>query len=110
MKIISTKEYNKLKKTQSAYLDLLMKPLQGVFEKVTDDDLLRENGLLNAENERLNNTINELEKELINCIKEAKLKWGNQLTDKGYLDIQITIKNYEDILDKLQELKGVDKE
>ena len=59
MKIISTKEYNKLKKTQSAYLDLLMKPLQGVFEKVTDDDLLRENGLLNAENERLNNNINK---------------------------------------------------
>ena len=64
MKIISTKEYNKLKKTQSAYLELLMKPLQGVFEKVTDDDLLRENGLLNAENERLNNIIKDIKSQL----------------------------------------------
>ena len=66
MKIISIEEYNKLKKIQSAYLDLLMKPLQGVFEKVTDDDLLRENGLLNAENERLNNIIKEVREKIKN--------------------------------------------
>ena len=59
MKILSNKEYNKLMKMKSDYLDLLWKPLQGAFEKITDDDLLRENGLLNAENERLNNIINK---------------------------------------------------
>lgn len=75
MKIISTKEYNELKKTQSAYLDLLMKPLQGVFEKVTDDDLLRENGLLYAENERLNNIINKA------------IKWFENADRRGLQDL-----------------------
>ena len=105
MKIISTKEYNKLKKTQSAYLDLLMKPLQGVFEKVTDDDLLRENGLLNAENERLNNIINSFEEELereIN-IKEEDL----EIEHSTYIDIKSTL---EKVLKRLKELKGEDKE
>ena len=92
MKIISTKEYNKLKETQRAYLDLLMKPLQGVFEKVTDDDLLRENGLLNAENERLNNIINEFEEWLNAKYEEMHDIW------------------YVKVLDKLKELKGSDKE
>ena len=56
--------------------------------------------------ERLNNIINELEKYLTNYIEYTKLKWGNQLTDNGYLDIQMAIKNYGDILDKIKELKG----
>ena len=89
MKIISTKEYNKLMKMKSDYLDLLWKPFQGAFEKVTDDDLLRENGLLNAENERLNKILEYLEKyfnereyyefaQLVRDTKEANIEWLNQ--------------------------------
>lgn len=89
MKIISTKEYNKLMKMKSDYLDLLWKPFQGVFEKVTDDDLLRENGLLNAENKRLNKALEYLEKyfsereyyefaQLVRDTKEANIEWLNQ--------------------------------
>lgn len=96
MKIISTKEYNKLKKTQSAYLDLLVKPLQGVFEKITDDDLLRENGLLNAENERLNNILNELEEYLQNQKDEHSGSWHYR-------------EWIRQVLKKLQELKGENK-
>ena len=80
----------------------------GYKDYLTYTDSQKYNILIKREEEieRLNNIINELEKELINCIKEAKLKWGNQLTDKGYLDIQMTVKNYEDVLSKIQELKG----
>ena len=92
MKILSNKKYN----------DLISKQFRGIFADVNDDNLLRENGLLYGENkelqkeiDRLNNIINELEKEL----------------DRGYRDLfahelvpgreLITnIKNY------LQELKG----
>ena len=103
MKIISTKEYNKLMKMKSDYLDLLWKPLQGVFEKVTDDDLLRENGLLNAENERLNNIINELEKYLW----EERYNHQGQYVPTGGRKVEEV---YTMILDKIEELKGVDKE
>lgn len=91
-----------------ATIDLKVKSYDELIFEITR--LNTDKYLLEQKVDRLNNIINELEKELINCIKEAKLKWGNQLTDKGYLDIQMTVKNYEDVLNKLQELKGVDKE
>lgn len=50
------------------------------------------NGELRVENERLNNIINELEKYLIEQV------------EKSYSN------DYDDVLDKLQELKGSDKE
>ena len=83
--------------------------LKGCFANVSDDTLLRENGLLYAENkqkdkeiERLNNIINELE------------TWINSV--KTFDDICV----YEDysgrwgiqpkyILDKLKELKESEK-
>lgn len=101
MKIISTKEYNKLKETQSAYLDLLWKPFQGVFEKVTDDDLLRENGLLNAKNERLNNIINELEKDIDLELYKTR---ANDEYNEGLFNA------FRYVKDKLDILKGEDKE
>lgn len=91
-----------------ATIDLKVKSYDELIFEITR--LNTDKYLLEQKVDRLNNIINELEKELINCIKEAKLKWGNQLTDKGYLDIQMTVKNYEDVLNKLQELKGSDKE
>jgi len=50
------------------------------------------NGELRVENEKLNNIINELEKYLIEQV------------EKSYSN------DYDDVLDKLQELKGSDKE
>lgn len=46
-----------------------------------------------------------LKKEIIN----TKQKWGNKLTDNGYLDIAMTVRSYEIILDKMNELEGEDK-
>lgn len=43
MKILSNKKYN----------ELILKPLQGCFAQVDDDQLLRENGMLYAENKKL---------------------------------------------------------
>ena len=108
MKIISTKEYNKLMKMKSDYLDLLWKPFQGVFEKVTDDDLLRENGLLNAENERLNNIINNLEEYSGTEIKywEKEYKFSDHYDKANILGYITALKN---ILNKIKELKGVKK-
>lgn len=91
MKIISTKEYNELKETQSAYLDLLMKPLQGVFEKVTDDDLLRENALVYAENKKLHSIIKEAREYIEDNTYEAN---GTE-----YMDLT-GIKELLEILDK----------
>jgi hypothetical protein len=93
MKLISTKEYNKLKKAQSDYLDLLMRPLQGVFEKVTDDDLLRENGLLNAENEKLNNILIKIKED----IEDIKSNHFKRYDDEVY-------KLCDNILEKIKEV------
>ena len=85
MKILSNKKYN----------DLISKQFRGIFADVNDDNLLRENGLLYGENkelqkeiERLNNIINGLEKYLIEQV------------EKSYSN------DYDNVLDKLDELKG----
>lgn len=98
MKIISNKEYNELKGIQRAYLNLLMKPLQGVFEKVTDDDLLRENALVYAENKKLHSIIKEVREEL-NKIDSATYQGD---TDKKtyYKYEQTRIQKILEILDK----------
>lgn len=54
MKILSNKKYN----------ELLLKPLQGCFAQVNDDQLLRENGLLYAENKKLRSIIKEVREEI----------------------------------------------
>jgi len=48
MKILKNKTYKELLDYKSKYLELLWKPFQGVFEKVTDDELLRDNANLHA--------------------------------------------------------------
>jgi len=97
MKILRNKTYQELLDYKSKYLDLLWKPFQGVFEKVTDDDLLRENGLLNAENERLNNIINKV----IEYIEENKTSFEDNLYCFDNM--------LEDVTPLLNILKEVDK-
>lgn len=80
MKILKNKTYNELLEYKNKYFDLLWKPMQGVFEKVTDDDLLRDNANLYAENKKLK----KLQDLLVNDLENAD--------DKDYMDL--TIKEY----------------
>lgn len=108
MKIISTKEYNELKKTQSAYLDLLMKPLQGVFEKVTDDDLLRDNANLYAENKKLHSIIKEVREYIHkNCILSDEwtdLDFCNFIPTGKITYKQLTSKKVKELLEILDKV------
>lgn len=47
--------------------------------------------------------INYLEDE----IKNTQIKWGNKLTEKGYIDIAMTVRAYQIILQKYKEIIGV---
>ena len=71
------------------------------------------------ENFEINKTIDKLrikhnnqQKEFIeyleNEITDTKLKWGNKLTNNGYLDIAMTVRAYEQILSKYKEIIGSD--
>lgn len=42
-------------------------------------------------------------------IKDTRLKWGNKLTDNGYLDIAMTVNAYEEILQKYKKIIGGEK-
>ena len=94
MKILKNKTYNELLEYKNKYLDLLWKPMQGVFEKVTDDDLLRDNANLYAENKKLR----KLQDLLVNDLENAD--------DKDYMDL--TIKEY--INYTLNKLEGADED
>ena len=50
--------------------------------------------------------INYLEDE----IKNIQIKWGNKLTEKGYIDIAMTVRAYQIILKKYKEIIGDDKQ
>ena len=39
-------------------------------------------------------------------IKNIKIKWGNKLTEKGYIDIAMTVRAYQIILQKYKEIIG----
>ena len=96
MKILSNKKYN----------DLISKQFRGIFADVNDDNLLRENGLLYGENkelkqeiERLNNIINGME-------RFFQYAYDNEVRPLN--DRKVSV--WTICLDKLQELKGSDKE
>ena len=65
------------------------------------------NGMLRKENDRLNNIINELEKWLNEkiCLNKNDKDYINSMTFVG-----VNLQMYQMFLDKLQELKGSDKE
>ena len=68
-------------------------PLEGIFAQVTDDELLRENGLLYAENKQLQSNWNSLRE----WLEQQKTTW-NRIQEHGGYD-------YEQILDKMNELE-----
>lgn len=43
-------------------------------------------------------------------IKNIRIKWGNKLTEKGYIDIAMTVRAYQIILKKYKEIIGVSDE
>ena len=51
----------------------------------------------------------EFIKYLEDDIKSTKIKWGNKLTEKGYLDIAMRVNNFREILQKYKEIIGDDK-
>lgn len=113
-------------------------PLEGIFAQVTDDNLLRENGLLYAENKKLQSNWNSL-RELIRWkpieeYDENKYDWvlvkyydgdyecvptvaerrkgTNKWYDTNNNEIIFEVKYFFDmqLLDKMNELEGKDKE
>ena len=88
------------------------------FEKATNKELLStgadlENKLYEEQdkNKRLNNIINELEKYCIEEIEDYSKEIKSQyITDNTRVQYEGEKVCFEDILDRLQELKGSDKE
>ena len=85
-------------------------PLEGIFAQVTDDDLLRENGLLYAENKQLQsnwNSLREWLEERIEYWENEEKKWVEQGFMKfgGEANNKIILKG---LLDKMNELEGGD--
>ena len=60
-----------------------------------------------------NNDLETQQKEFITYledeIKNTQIKWGNKLTEKGYIDIATTVRAYQIILQKYKETIGDDK-
>ena len=60
-----------------------------------------------------NNDLETQQKEFITYledeIKNTQIKWGNKLTEKGYIDIATTVRAYQIILQKYKEAIGDDK-
>lgn len=54
--------------------------------------------------ERLNNIINELEKDIIEKINNIKNNYSQ--VNGNYFNMNYVLDTYEEVLDKLQELKG----
>ena len=84
--------------------------MQEEIERLKDDNkyLNKVNIELSSENQRLNNIINELEKWVVESIE----KYTEDYLDWKY-DRNVYLagsKKLQNVLDKLQELKGVDKE
>ena len=75
----------------------LFKKIDDTYIEITKEQLIMElqesNKSLEQENERLNNIINELEKYIISMIDNSGVSISNT-------------EIYEDVLDKLKELKG----
>ena len=98
MKILSNKEYNQL----------ILKSCRGMFGAVNDDMLLRNCGAMQQEIDNYKNILVELEEWLKLVMGNASLKWGENCArefDLGCLDIEMTMKNYGEVLNKIQELK-----
>ena len=81
MKILSNKKYN----------ELILKSCKGMFGAVTDDMLLRDNALLDEENNQLKGNWNELK------------KW---LEENESFDDYCNETTFTSVLEKMLELEG----
>ena len=66
------------------------------------------NGELRKENKQLKSILTELEEWLKSIMENASLKWGDNCEreyDLGCLDIEMAMKNYGEVLNKIQKLK-----
>ena len=70
-------------------------PLEGIFAQVTDDNLLRENGLLYAENKQLQSNWNSLRE----CIEKQREHY-RYFKDNRYRRF------LSELVDKMNELEG----
>lgn len=71
-------------------------PLEGIFAQVTDDDLLRENGLLHAENKQLQSNWNSL------------FEYAKQQLEKAFDKVEQD--TWEEVLEYMNELEGKKKQ
>ena len=76
-------------------------PLEGIFAQVTDDNLLRENGLLYAENKQLQSNWNSLSEFV--TLKEKPKVFGAKNGKTLELAIDLV---FDMVLDKMNELEG----
>lgn len=65
---------------------------------------------LEQKNYKLENQQKEFIKYLEDEIKNIQIKWGNKLTEKGYIDIAMTVRAYQIILQKYKSIIGVSNE
>lgn len=86
------KENQKLKKQLEEYQEEVC-----ILDMRTDENIKYKN--------QQKEFINYLEDE----IKKLSKKWGNKLTETGYLDIAMTVRAYRIILQKYKEIIGDDK-
>ncbi len=78
-----------------------------IFNKLNDQERVYLAWIHNQKNkeiERLNNIINELEKDIIEKINNIKNNYSQ--VNGNYFNMNYVLDTYEDILNRLQELKG----
>ena len=82
-------------------------PFEGIFALVTDDNLLRENGLLYAENKQLQSNWNSLREWLEQQYAIVK---SNSIQEPSNSEWYIKWNERKHVLDKMNELEGKNKD
>lgn len=98
-------EYKELKKQLEKYKKKLMIATKMEIKEIDENTFVGidyfQHKCINYENQQ-----KEFIKYLEDEIKITKEKWGNKLTEKGYLDIAMTVRAYQIILQKYKEIIG----
>ena len=82
-------------------------------EELTKDKILKQDclttccGMPIGDIPKLINQQKEFIEYLENEIKNIQIKWENKLTENGYIDIAMTVRAYQIILQKYKEIIGV---
>ena len=106
-------ELNKKYENAVADYETTMSELQELkkqFEEKKDKINWYENFEINKTIDKLRIKHNNQQKEFIEYledeIKNIQIKWGNKLTENGYIDIAMTVRAYQIILQKYKEIIG----